>query len=217
MTNIKPQSETTAQTTQTAVQTAVETAVLIFGSFNPITKAHIDIGLQAQKQFPHSDIIYIPAKDTFLKNWKHLDSENTLDTSTRLSLIIQSVQPYNFKVSTIELEGLVDGRTYNTVEYFKQTYANVIICMGADKLCELDKWYNNEKLVSENKFMITTRNNTKGTLPNSLIKYSDNFTYKEGLFQDVSSTYVREQYTLGKANTLKDMLPLPVYEYLTTH
>ena len=45
---------------------------VIFGTFNPLTMAHIQIGLLAQKKVNAQKVIYVIAQDSFLQNWKQM-------------------------------------------------------------------------------------------------------------------------------------------------
>lgn len=184
--------------------------VLIFGTFNPVTNAHIDMGIRAREAYPDACIVYVPARADFLKGWKKLEKGKTLDEKTRLSLLQDAVYPYGFDVSAIEIEGISDGKTYNTAIHFE----NPIICMGSDKLQELDLWYKIDFLLEKYELLVITRNNYKGKLPDSLQAFSAKLHYVDGTFQEVSSTMVRQAYIDGKLDEVKQYIPDNVYNYL---
>ena len=50
---------------------------IIGGSFNPVTKAHVEIGQIASKELPGWQILYIPAPDHFLTSWKSMGKKAT--------------------------------------------------------------------------------------------------------------------------------------------
>ena len=49
---------------------------IIGGSFNPVTKAHVEIGQIASKELPGWQILYIPAPDRFLTSWKSMEKSD---------------------------------------------------------------------------------------------------------------------------------------------
>ena len=49
---------------------------IIGGSFNPVTKAHVEIGQIASKELPGWQILYIPAPDRFLTSWKSMEKRD---------------------------------------------------------------------------------------------------------------------------------------------
>ena len=48
---------------------------IIGGSFNPVTKAHVEIGQIAARELPGWQILYIPAPDRFLTSWKSMEKK----------------------------------------------------------------------------------------------------------------------------------------------
>lgn len=198
----------------------MKNVILVFGTFNPITKAHLELGITASSVIPNSDIYYIPANINFMKDWKVIDKDRLFSDAIRIKLLKDTVEPYGFFVNTLEIDSIVDGRTYNTVKFFKNNfgYDNVYICCGYDKLEELEKWYKSDKLVSENKFLVFSRNNK--SLSNCknefILKYLDRFieiTNRLDL-QDISSTDVRHYYFNNEIDKIKDLVTEPVYNYL---
>lgn len=194
--------------------------VLIFGTFNPITNAHLELGIQCKSLIPSADIYYIPSNMNYMKNWKNVDV-SLLKDGERTRLIKYVVSPFGFNVSNIEILGIVNGNTYETVSYFKENlgYEEVIICLGYDKLSELHLWYKAEELISQNKFLVFKRKN-KGIRDCEcplILQYKDRFIEVGGnsKYQGVSSTIVRNVYYERKLDDVKDYIPDVVYEYLS--
>lgn len=195
-------------------------AVLIIGTFNPVTNAHIHLGNVAAKTLPDADVFYVPAKDDFLKGWKRMDEAMVLKASERLVLLKQAVIPFGFAVSEIEITGEVDGKTIHTAEYFKNTlgYDEVYFCMGTDKISELHRWYEGEKLISEYKFLIIERDGITldEVMTESTRAYSVNFlkVKDDGAFADISSTKIRNACINGELESVRGNIPEEVYLYL---
>lgn len=191
-------------------------AVLIFGAFNPVTNAHINMGVCAQREYPDADITYVLSGMDYLREWKGLKEGDTLSYSLRYRILRESLKPYGFIASDIECQCVVLNYTYEIAEYFSNQYQEVILCMGADKLCELHKWHRGEELVSSFKFLVIIRNNSLGELDASLKKYECNFTYVDALeYQEVSSTEVRKAYIEGRLEDIKNVVPEYVYQFLS--
>lgn len=188
--------------------------ILIFGTFNPITNAHLDMGVRAKSVYPDATVVYVPAKTDFLKGWKQFDSGKILKEDIRMKLIREATEKMGFQVSEIEITGEVDGKTYNTIKYFRDHGDDVILCMGSDKPGELNRWYRGEDIVRENRFVILTRDHKKGEFPEELRRYSDHITYVEGHYQSISSTGIRDAYINGDLDSVREDIPECVYHYL---
>lgn len=195
---------------------------VIFGTFNPLTMAHIQIGLLAQKKVNAQKVIYVNAQDSFLQNWKQMDNDSIIPAESRFKLMKQALNDYGFIASDIELTGKSDGKTYNSINYLKTIYPSYkfYIVMGTDKVGELDKWYRSEQLINENKFLIIDRDNNKleDVIVSSPLasKYQDNFiSITNDKFNFVSSTIIRQAYVDNTLEQYKDYLPKNIYQYLS--
>lgn len=194
-------------------------AVLLFGGFNPFTNAHLLIGELALKERPDADIIYVPARLKYLEEWKGMDRSDTLPEKERLELIKGSIKDIEgLSVTDIELNGTVDGKTINTVNYFKNElgYEEVTICMGTDKVAEFETWYRGRELIARNKFLIITRGGVSlsEVMTDYTRLYADHFT---PLFNDrlegLSATKVREAIREGNRAFVKESVPDYVYRH----
>lgn len=195
-------------------------AVLIMGTFNPITKAHLELGIGAKKIFPAASIIYVPSNLSFMKDWKKVD-DSFLSDSERVQLIKDSIADMeDFSVMDVEIRGESDGRTYNTVQLIKQQYDEVVMVMGIDKLEELDRWFKADELFSENTVLVFERNgdNLESMMTDFIRAHRDNFVAAEmpEQYEYISSTAVRKAFETGDLSAIKDDIPGVVYQYLTT-
>lgn len=199
----------------------MEKIVLIFGTFNPITNAHIQMGVLAKKQLPDSRIIYIPSKNRFLSSWKMMDKRSIMDGDVRICLMEEALATYGFEVCDIEVATDISGKTYDTIEAVKEIYGTdeIYICMGTDKVGELHIWYKGEQLISENRYLIISRDGCElDTETYAIKKYPDRFTLiPNDDYCSVSSTEIREAYISKNLDSVRDSIPDTVYEYLKTH
>lgn len=197
------------------------TAVLVMGTFNPITNAHIQMGVKAKELIPEATIFYIPSSLSFMKDWKTIKEDNVFNDTVRIKLLTEVLSSYGFSLSLIEANGMVDGRTYNTVSFVKEVmgFKNVYVCIGSDKLSEISKWYNIEHLLCENRLLVFIRNESEISqleyfllaqyIANKKIK-----TVNSLCDCGISSTKVRNAFYDNKLETIKDEVPEQVYDYL---
>lgn len=194
------------------------TACLIFGTFNPLTIAHVNMSAIAKRTLPDADVIYIPAKNRFLRSWKGLDNRAILDDKIRLGLIREAFCGTDYvSVSSVEIDGLTDGRTYNTIRYFRDEkgYDDIYLCFGTDKVAELHTWYRGPEIIRENRFLILTRGQgLSEAMTEETAMYRDNFIEVPCDMPSVSATMVREACQKGELDRVKDFLPFNVYDYL---
>ena len=72
----------------------MEQLAVITGTFNPLTKAHISMGLLAGKKLGgDSRIVYVPSRHDFLTGWKEMREKVFLSEKSRLSLL-ETVVPH---------------------------------------------------------------------------------------------------------------------------
>ena len=199
--------------------------ILIGGSFNPPTKAHLELAKLTREQLKAKYVILIPSKTDYLKSWKHYSNENIFDDNIRLSLL-KTLECDWLKIDTCEIEEKVSGKTYDTIQYIKQKYQNsdIYFAIGSDKLFEITSWYNSNKLLSEEKFIVVQRNHDdmESIINNDMIlkNHKNNFmlyNLKNEKFQNYSSTMVRKYLSsknLENKMKAKEMVPECVWNEL---
>lgn len=193
-----------------------ERVVLVIGTFHPITNAHLHMGEIAKEIYPEADVVYVPSNAKFMKKWKK--NIDFLNDSERMFLLREVASANGFLVSSIELQGKVDGTTIQTVEYFKTKYEKVAICLGMDKMAEVHKWCEAEKLFRENEFIVFTRNEEcLDDIESDFVKKHRSHIKEvplERKYQGVSSTKVREAFKQGRLDDVKHTIPIACYNYL---
>lgn len=196
--------------------------VLLFGTFNPFTNAHLNIGIIAKEKYPDYDICYVPCKAQFMTSYKKLGDGDIFSEEKRFGCIQGSISSLkDFIVSDIEMRGLVDGKTINTVDYFKNIlgYSDVVLCFGTDKVHELEDWYRGCELVRNNRFLIITRDGDKlsHVMTEYTNQYRENFIeINNDLYSDVSGTKVRQAIAEGDFSFVRAAVPEYVYNNLVT-
>lgn len=179
---------------------------IIGGSFNPVTKAHVEIGQIASKELPGWQILYIPAPDRFLTSWKSMEKKEILSGKKRLLLLEKAVKPHGFLCEDCEVFGKTSARTYDTMQYLRDRYGQetelVYVC-GTDKLSELSTWYNSEGIFTLSKILVIPRD---GDEPEKMIEeipfLSERrdrilVSHEPRVYPDFSATKVRDSLKSG--------------------
>ncbi|MBU3216514.1 nicotinate-nicotinamide nucleotide adenylyltransferase [Clostridium estertheticum] len=198
--------------------------VIITGTFNPVTKAHIKLALLAIEVIQGATVIYVPAKDAFLKSWKHMEDDDILSERERIDMLSMAVEPYGFFYDTCEINVTVPGDTYNTLHYLAKKYeadiTEVYYIFGSDKLTELKKWYKSDLLLREFKFLVVRRTHDEVEAIINKDKFLSNskehfkILHGEEFFRDISATRVRQAIREGKFSEIRELVPKEVCYYL---
>lgn len=194
--------------------------LIIPGSFNPITNAHVEMALTAKKVVSADKVFFIPAHDTYVAKKKTLILGNY-----RVSLInsIPIFKQNDICALEIETTNSISPKTYNTLKQLecmdkkKGVQNEYYICLGMDNIMDLPNWYNWKKLIKKYKFIACTRNGQglDDTLKKlGLTKYKEHFMEIKIPENNISSTLVRTLCENGEYKKVKNLVPENVYEYL---
>lgn len=163
------------------------------GSFDPIHIGHLITATNVLETLKLDKIIFIPSNITPLKN-SNLKAKNI----DRYNMIKKSIFFNNkFEVSDYEIKQDCISYTYNTVKYFKDKYKNtqLYFLIGTDRVKDLYKWYNIEKLAKIVTFIFVARDKEK---IDDIIKNND--FYKKISYEkinlpifEISSSEIRDK------------------------
>lgn len=186
--------------------------VLIFGTFSLVTKAHLAMGLKAKEEYPNAAICYVPAPMSYIKGWNK--DIIAIDDNKRVELLKQAVTPFDFHVSTIEIDGEVSGYTYDTVEYFKKKkhFDEVIVTIGMDNVEKIIDWEKGLELAQENTFLIFTRGMKFNVNALKLLKEAKVIDFNE--YSTFSSSVAKICYFNKDYFSLMEIVTPEVYMYL---
>lgn len=187
--------------------------LLIPGSFNPITNAHIDMAKVAQKKVNAEKVYFIPAHDTYVAQKK------TLIPGKSRCRLIEEATPDDMTYISYEVDSFLPQKTYNTIIKLRKDYKiyNFYICLGMDNIKTLTTWYNWKPFVEENMFVACVRegqNLDESLVEAGLTKYKDRFIEIMIPENHISSSLVRNLCEQGKFDEIKDVVPEVVYDYL---
>ena len=194
-----------------------ERIVVLGGTFNPLSKAHISILRQAKKEVKASKMIFLPTGDTFLHDWKKMNDKEILPTSLRLSILEEYCRRNkNTYISRCEIEKIT-MKTYDSLNYIKSEYKDceIYFICGSEKITELGRWYKIDDLLKEFHVIIFKRNHDdikKLSQDFQLYKnYPDSFIFSSSKddIQNISSTMIRVE--LNKDGKIDERL---TYKYI---
>lgn len=186
----------------------------LFGTFNPVTNAHVKMGLKAKEVLGDAcRIVYVPAGDDYIRSWKGYKDGSILSGDIRKPLLQEAVSEYGFMASTVEVMELTDGKTWNTLEYLGSD--DSVLCIGMDNVPEIRKWYRYQDLLAKYRLLIFKRGRYCGRLPdilNESVGYE--IAYLGPEFEQTSSTLVRNCYVTGRIDEIRNKIPENVFRYL---
>lgn len=192
--------------------------VIITGTFNPITKAHLEMGHIARSVLgDDTQVIYVPAPAAFLQSWKQMKDTEIIQSSLRVKMIESAVTSCGFLCDTCEIDGAVSGKTYDTLTYLANKYqvpkeSTYLVC-GSDKLSELHTWYRAGDLLTDYHILVIQREfdhvSSLITKDSFLKQYQDRFTITSGneRLQTCSATKVREAIKVKDRKTITALMP----------
>lgn len=184
--------------------------VVLGGSFNPPTIAHMEMMKVLNKYNPQK-IILLPNGDRYKLCYQDKKLNNFDNRCDMLKELIKDSNLQNCEISKIENDHHFIG-TYYTLEQLN----NPAFVLGSDCLFDFPKWHHFEELVRNNHFVVFTRESDylkclTFLKENIFLKDNiDHFTFINFDMADISSTKFKE--TLNEK-----MLTDNVYKYIKTH
>ena len=183
------------------------------GSFNPPTKAHIEI-IKKVKSFNYIEkVIILPVGDFYKKN-------ELIPVKYRINMLNTIFKDMdNFIVSDLEAKFNKQLKTLESLRLIKGQYPqnDIAFIMGADNLIDIKTWYKYEKILSEFNFIVFDRDdlNALDIINNDevLSKYRHKFFIERlNIENGISSTKVRNLIKENKEYS--KYLESDIYKYI---
>jgi len=177
------------------------------GSFNPPTKAHIDLAKQILDKIDSVEkVIFVPVSTKYNKNGLAPDE-------VRYNMLQKICNNYkNIEVSSIELDTTRQLYTIETLKIIQKQYPNNEICfvIGTDNLKELESWYTSDILLDNFKVIVLERDEDSidNIIKNDefLNKYKNSFIKLKNIEKiELSSSYIRE--LIKNKKSIKGLVP----------
>jgi nicotinate-nucleotide adenylyltransferase len=199
--------------------------VVLGGTFAPPTLAHLKLMQRARRYVKAELGIFVPAPARYVREWKNEVSpeKDFLADGTRLKMLNAMIgRKRGLLVDTVELDDPENAYTYLTQRHLAARYGaeQLYFVMGSDKLRDLERWYEGEKLLSEFLFLIAAREDDD---PAAIIAGSAFLTrYRSSLilmpgsgqYQHISSTAVRTLIKEGRLEEASRYMPPKVMEII---
>ncbi len=178
--------------------------ILFGGSFNPVTKAHLNIIKLLKEKFKPENIVVMPVGDNY--TWKNM--ANFSDRFNMLNLVKD-----DFIISDFEQKNTKFSGTYYTLNELSKKYNDLYFCIGADNLDAFDKWINYKNLLQDYNIIVFERPGFKSRkiIDKKYSEYKEKFHILE-LNLDVSSSQIRSDVL-----KYKDYIDEKVYDYIIRH
>ena len=204
---------------------ATKTIVVLGGSFNPPTKAHVKLLESAVDQLGASFGIFVPSSHNYVarKMSKQKEFKKLYSEETRLSMLKAICDEHpSLRVNTCEYGDDGRGHTYDTLCKIQKKFPDykLIFVIGADKLTIVPRWRNGEAFFENFEFAVTHRSdiNMEKVISNNpvLTKYKHIFheiTVDESV-SNISSTAARKYIEQHKTEQLTDILCPSTMEFI---
>lgn len=183
------------------------------GSFNPVTKAHVELAEEIRNKYGLDKVIFVPVGNKYNKTG--LASE--IHRYNMLKVAICKCN--NLEVSNIELNQEKNLTTLEAFNMIEEKYPNIekFYIMGADNLGKMLLSSDFEILAKNYKYIIIERNmiNCKELIKSNpeLRKNEQNFMIMDNAkYIETSSTKAREE--LKKTNSVNSMIDENVLDYI---
>ena len=177
---------------------------LFGGVFNPPHLGHLMI---AQQILDYTDIEEL----WFLPNYgQHPLKIGVASVTDRLAMAKFLLLPKT-KVSTIEIDNTLSGKTIDLLPYLPREHTYVFI-MGSDWLSGFTKWCRWKELLEKLPFLVFPRNDHPVTL---LYKNMTLLSHPNLITSNISSTKIRARIAAGLP--IDQFVPKAVAEYIYTH
>lgn len=191
---------------------------ILGGTFDPVHRLHLRMGLMAKEQFDLTEVWFMPSG-----NPPHKKDKTVLSGSLRLAMTELAVQDIpGFSASDFELKRSGVIYTADTLKQLSETYpdAEWYFILGGDSLAYLDKWYHPEVILEKAVILAALRGGEAKTglerkreelliqFPNARIEFLE-------MEEDtLSSTKIREALWNGNTDVCREWLPEPVFQYI---
>lgn len=186
------------------------------GSFNPVTKAHVELAEEILEKYGLNKIIFVPVGDNY--NKIGLVSEKHRYNMLKIAICKHD----NLEVSNIELNQNKNLSTLEALNAIEKNYPNVdkYYIMGMDNLYKMLLSNDVKTLVKNYKYIIIERNLENGRdLINSnenFKNYKQNFKFMENYkHSKTSSTMVRKN--LHKLELTNEIMDKEVLKYIESN
>ena len=192
------------------------------GTFDPVHLGHLGLAEYLLETGRVNRIVFLPAPHP-----PHKPGNEPAPFADRAAMLRAAVAGHpGMSVSELEAERSGPSYTVDTLDILKKRYPaeHFIWVIGSDSLNQLHLWYDAERLVRENRFLVYPRPGAEADLdlirsvwPRELFDKLCHGILNGAPEFDPSSTEARLHLVERGADACRDMLPEPVLNYIKEH
>ena len=188
--------------------------VIFGGTFNPPTRAHLDIATEALYYLDAEKVLFVPVSDLYKKD----DVEISYHRVNMLNLAIGNFR--RLEIDFTEVDSVKLTYTYETVEKIKSQYQDkeLFLLIGADNLEDFKNWKNQRSIMENCSLLVVNRNNSS---IDEIIESNKILTeFKDKIIEapieeiEISSTEVRNRIASGELEGLENLVDKEVIDYI---
>lgn len=188
--------------------------VIFGGTFNPPTRAHLDIATEALYYLDAEKVLFVPVSDLYKKD----DVEISYHRVNMLNLAIGNFR--RLEIDFTEVDAVKLTYTYETIEKIKSRYQDkeLFLLIGADNLEDFKNWKNQRSIMENCSLLVVNRNNSS---IDEIIESNEILTeFKDKIIEapieeiEISSTEVRNRIASGELEGLENLVDKEVIDYI---
>ena len=188
--------------------------VIFGGTFNPPTRAHLDIATEALYYLDAEKVLFVPVSDLYKKD----DVEISYHRVNMLNLAIGNFR--RLEIDFMEVDAVKLTYTYETIEKIKSQYQDkeLFLLIGADNLEDFKNWKNQRSIMENCSLLVVNRNNSS---IDEIIESNEILTeFKDKIIEapieeiEISSTEVRNRIASGELEGLENLVDKEVIDYI---
>lgn len=187
--------------------------IVYTGSFNPVTKAHINI-INKVKGIKNVNKVYVVPVGDFYKKSDLASAEDRYN-------MLKPFEDDKVTISRVEIDAKEQLKTIDTLNIIKKKHKNhkIYLVIGSDNLIDFKNWYKAEELISNYNLLVIQRadyNPLKDLIKNNelIYKYKSNLDELKIDSNELSSTKVRDAIRINDLDSLNEMIEEITKEYL---
>lgn len=184
------------------------------GSFNPPTKAHINLAIEALDKCKLDKLVFVPMGDTY----KKVGLAKAEDRLKMLEIVCKSINDKRLEVSDIELKLTKRIHAIDAFKLIQKAYQNdeAFFIMGADNFTNILNWKQSEELISKYKYIVFERKeidlNKYIEVHEQIKKHKENIKIIQN--KDHKNTSASEFRSTNGNRPSQDIIPKEVLEYI---
>ena len=192
------------------------------GTFDPVHFGHIGLADYLLKAGHAGRVVFLPAPHP-----PHKSGLEPASFADRVAMLRAAIGDHpGMSVNELEAERQGPSYTVETLDILKRRFPEekFVWVIGSDSLNQLHLWYEAERLVRENRFLVYPRPGAEADLPLLRLVWPEELAGKlrasvlTGAPEfETSSTEVRERFAGQGADACRDMIPAVVLDYIEKH